>query len=133
MIVLGIDPGTHKAGFAIIGDNGKGALVQGIEPLAKLLDRVEALASQYDIGAVALGHGTHADTVAQMLERVRLPVHYVDERETTLLARALYFSENPPRGWRRLVPLGMLLPPRPIDDYAAVLIARRYLQEVAAG
>ena len=89
--------------------------------------------AQYDIAAVALGHGTHADTVAQMLERLRLPVHFVDERETTLLARALYFAENPPRGWRRLVPTGMLLPPRPIDDYAAVLIARRYLKEFVAG
>ena len=58
-----------------------------------------------------------------------MPVHLIDERETTLRARALYFADHPPRGWRRLIPLGMQLPPCPIDDYAAVLIGRRFLQE----
>ena len=134
MIVLGIDPGTHKAGFALVDDAAAAVtLVLGIEPLAGLLDRVEGLTRTYAIGAVALGGGTHAGTVAQMLERLRLPVHFVDERDTTLKARALYFADNPPRGWRRLVPLGMQLPPRPIDDYAAVLIARRYLEQVENG
>jgi len=56
-----------------------------------------------------------------------LPIELVDERETTLLARARFFVDHPPRGWRRLVPRGMLLPDRPIDDYAALLIAQRYL------
>jgi RNase H-fold protein (predicted Holliday junction resolvase) len=132
MIVLGIDPGTHKAGFALLqGGESETPLDLGIEPLESLVERVAALSQRYDIGAVALGRGTHAGTVAQMLERLRLPVHFVDEHETTLLARALYFADHPPRGWRRLVPLGMQLPPRPIDDYAAVLIARRYLGTLA--
>ena len=55
----------------------------------------------------------------------------VDERATTLLARRRYFDANPPRGWKRLVPRGMLLPPRPIDDFAAVLIAERLLEREA--
>ena len=42
-------------------------------------------------------------------------------------ARELYFREHPPRGWRRLVPTGLQLPPVPVDDYAAILIARRFL------
>ncbi|GAC1657538.1 MAG: hypothetical protein NVS9B12_09660 [Vulcanimicrobiaceae bacterium] len=133
MLVLGIDPGTQKAGFALVSQGNRAAsIAQGIEPLATLLDRVERLAAEHAIGAVALGQGTHAGTVAHMLERLRLPVHFVDERETTLLARALYFEDHPPRGWRRLIPLGMQMPPRPIDDYAAVLIARRYLRELGA-
>ena len=134
MIVLGIDTGTHKAGFAVVkGGAAAPPLLLGIEPLDSLVDRVAQLLSEYDIAAVALGHGTHAGTVAQMLERLKLPVHLVDEHETTLRARALYFADNPPRGWRRLIPLGMQLPPRPIDDYAAVLIARRYLLRLEAG
>ncbi|MDQ6929255.1 MAG: pre-16S rRNA-processing nuclease YqgF [Candidatus Eremiobacteraeota bacterium] len=131
-MILGIDPGTHKAGFAIVGERGE-SITQGIEPLATLLDRVKSLAAEFEIGAVALGGGTHAGTVAGTLERLALPVHFVDERETTLLARILYFKEHPPRGWRRLVPLGMQLPPGPIDDYAAVLIARRYLEGLVPG
>ena len=133
MRVLGIDPGTHKAGFAVLDDGGQHPLELGIEPLETLLERVEAICRRHDIGAVALGGGTHAGTVASMLERLRLPVHFVDERDTTLKARLLYFSDHPPRGLRRLIPLGMQLPPRPIDDYAAVLIARRYLLQLENG
>ncbi|MFN2528388.1 MAG: pre-16S rRNA-processing nuclease YqgF [Candidatus Baltobacteraceae bacterium] len=134
MIVLGIDPGTHKAGFALLKEGPQTTpLALGIEPLEKLIERVSQLSSHYEIGAVALGRGTHARTLAQMLERLNLPVHLVDEHETTLQARALYFADHPPRGWRRLIPLGMQLPPRPIDDYAAVLIARRYLRRLERG
>ena len=134
MIVLGVDPGTQKAGLAVLDTPPDGApLWLGIVPLGQLLDRVAALCAQYGVSAIALGEGTHAGTVGQMLERVRVPVHLVDERETTLLARALYFADHPPRGWRRLLPLGMQLPPRPIDDYAALLIARRYVQQLSGG
>jgi hypothetical protein len=62
-----------------------------------------------------------------MLEPLGVPVHIIDETDTTYRARALYFAEHPPRGWRRLLPLGLQVPPGPIDDYAAMLIARRYL------
>jgi len=74
------------------------------------------------VGQLAIGIDGELDGAA--FEFVEL----VDERETTLLARARYFADHPPRGWRRLVPRGMLLPPRPIDDYAALLIAERYLK-----
>lgn len=65
---------------------------------------------------MALGQGTHAAEVAAILGGLGAQVRLVDERDTTYLARARYFADNPPRGWRRLVPLGMLLPPRPIDQ-----------------
>ena len=134
MIVLGVDPGTQKAGLAVLGAPADAApLWLGIVPLAELLERVAAVCAQFGVSAIALGQGTHAGTVAQMLERIRVPVHFVDERETTLLARALYFADHPPRGWRRLLPLGMQLPPRPIDDYAALLIARRYVRQLSGG
>lgn len=127
--VLGIDPGTQKAGFAIIEPTSSAPLVAGIERLDDLIDRVRQLVGRYRVRAIALGRGTHATTVAQMLTALDVPVHLIDERETTWRARALYFADHPPRGWRRFIPLGLLLPPRPIDDYAAVLIARRYLDQ----
>lgn len=134
MIVLGVDPGTQKAGFAVVDPASNGAPLRlGIVPLPELLDRAAALCQEFGIDAIALGRGTHAGTVGEMLERLRVPVHFIDERETTLLARALYFRDHPPRGWRRLIPLGMQLPPRPIDDYAALLIARRYIEQLSPG
>lgn len=125
--ILGIDPGTRKCGYALVTAIGAAPLELGIVPTEGLGDRVRELAARYAIRAVALGGGTHARPVNDQLAGLDVPVSLVDERETTLLARRRYFAVHPPRGWRRLVPRGMLLPPRPIDDFAAVLIAERLL------
>lgn len=128
MLVLGIDPGTSKAGYALIDQAGAIVLAR-IDPIADLPGRLKALVTEHPIGAIALGRGTAAKAVAQQLNGLGVPIHLVDEYETTRRARELYFAEHPPRGWRRLLPLGLQLPPRPVDDYAAVLIARRFLAE----
>lgn len=125
--VLGIDPGTRKVGFALVQDADSPAIARGIEPLDTLLGRLRHLLADHPIRAVALGSGTNAAKLARMLEELDVPVHIIDETDTTYRARALYFAEHPPRGWRRLVPIGLQLPPGPIDDYAAMLIARRYI------
>jgi RNase H-fold protein (predicted Holliday junction resolvase) len=129
--VLGIDPGTRKVGFAVLAAENGAPAALGIEPLGSLVPRVRALVQKFAIDAVALGRGTHAGQIAELLAVLGLPIVFVDETDTTYRARALYFADNPPRGWRRLVPLGLQLPPRPIDDYAALLIARRYQKEHA--
>ena len=128
-VILGVDPGTRKAGYAIV-DGAGGVLIQGIEDLTRLPARIAEIGAAHDIDAVALGTGTNAERIHAVLSAIGAPIHLVDERETTLRARALYFADYPPRGWRKLIPLGMQVPPRPIDDYAAVLIARRYLADV---
>jgi len=86
------------------------------------------LRANFELDMVAIGHGTNAAAVSAVVRDTGLPFVLVDERETTLRARARFFADHPPRGWRRLVPRGMLLPDRPIDDYAALLIAERYLR-----
>ncbi len=130
---LGIDPGTHKAGFAIVADREGSPLSLGVEQVPALLARLRTIVPWHGVRAIALGKGTHASELMRQLSVFALPIHLVDERETTLNARALYFADHPPRGWRRLLPLGMQLPPRPIDDYAALLIARRFLELEQAG
>lgn len=125
--VLGVDPGTRKVGWALIDHPSAPPIAFGIEPVETLLERVEPLFNRHQVGSVALGAGTNAQKIAQRLEPLGVPVHLIDESDTTYRARALYFADNPPQGWRRLLPLGLQLPPRPIDDYAALLIARRHL------
>ncbi len=127
-MVLGIDPGTRKAGFAVAEKSARRPIALGIEPLESLARRISALLQAHPISDVALGHGTNASAVARLLQGAGLPIHLIDERDTTFRARALYFADHPPRGWRRLIPLGLQLPPRPIDDYAAFLIAQRFLE-----
>jgi len=125
-VILGIDPGTKKCGFAIMTKLGEPPVKIGIVETGSLTGTLDGLLREYPIAVIALGGGTHAPPVAAQLARYGVPVHVVDEYETTLRARARYFMDHPPRGWKRWVPRGMLLPPVPIDDYAALLIAERF-------
>ena len=127
--VVGVDPGRSKSGYALVRSDGS-VIEAGIVPTAELEDRVRRILQERPADCVAVGSGTHSRDVCAALAPLGLPLHVVDEYDTSRRARALYFADHPPRGWRRLVPLGMQLPPRPIDDYAAILIARTYLASV---
>jgi RNase H-fold protein (predicted Holliday junction resolvase) len=127
-MLLGVDPGTRKCGYAVVERLGAPPLALGIAPLDEFRAKLDALRTTWSFDLVAIGHGTNASVVSAAVREAGLPFVLVDERETTLQARARFFMDHPPRGWRRLVPRGMLLPDRPIDDYAALLIAERYLR-----
>lgn len=131
-MILGLDPGTRKCGYALVPDGGGRPLTLGIAPLADLETVLRTVVAGQSVERVALGRGTNAAVVGSVLDRLGLPYTLVDEHETTLRARARYFADHPPRGWKRLVPRGMLLPDRPVDDYAALLIAERYLSATAS-
>ncbi|HXB82428.1 MAG TPA: hypothetical protein VNU22_03640, partial [Candidatus Acidoferrum sp.] len=124
--VLGVDPGRSKAGFAVVGTDG-GVLARGIEAIDALQARLSQVVAGGGIDAIALGRGTNGGAVKRLLESFGLPIHWVDEFETSRAARCLYFVDHPPRGWRRLIPVGLQLPSAPVDDYAAIVIARRFL------
>ncbi len=124
--VLGVDPGRDKAGFALL-DAAGGVLESGVVPVGSLVERLAAVVASGGVAAIALGRGTMAAAVRERLLVLGVPIHLVDEFETSRRARELYFREHPPRGWRRLVPAGLQTPPVPVDDYAAILIARRFI------
>jgi RNase H-fold protein (predicted Holliday junction resolvase) len=127
--VIGVDPGRRKVGYALLEASGA-VVAAGIEPIDHLQACLRALAAKRRVRAIALGRGTNVRPVKAALEGLGLPIHLIDEYETSRWARSLYFAEHPPRGWRRFLPLGLQLPERPIDDYAAILIARRFLARV---
>ena len=86
---------------------------------------------QYKTTVLVLGNGTTSknvqDSVGEKYSELKVVV--VDEYFTTQLARQEYWRAKPPRGWRRLLPVSMQTPPEPVDDFVAVILARRYLQE----
>ena len=125
--ILGLDPGTRKCGYALVTGLGT-PLTLGIAPVEALGEVLRELIAATPVAVAAIGRGTNAAAIAEIVQGLGVKVELVDERETTLLARARFFDDHPPRGWRRLIPRGMLLPGRPIDDYAALLIAERYLK-----
>jgi RNase H-fold protein (predicted Holliday junction resolvase) len=130
-MLLGVDPGTRKCGYAVVDRIDAPPLALGIVPLDEFNLRLTSLRADFAIDMVAIGHGTNANVVSAAVHDAGLPFTLVDERETTLRARVRFFADHPPRGWRKLIPRGMLLPDRPIDDYAALLIAERYLRLIA--
>ena len=128
MTVLGLDPGTRKCGYAVVTGIDAPPLALGILPIDTLAERLAEIVAKMPVALAAIGRGTNAAAVADVVRAMGVAFELVDERETSLLARARFFRDHPPRGWRRIVPRGMLLPDRPIDDYAALLIAERFLK-----
>ena len=124
---VGIDPGRSKCGFAVVFDDGERARVD-VVPAAQIGDRIDAEIRSGPVEALCIGHATSSASILSMCKErwPSVPSLLVDETNTTLEARALYFEDHPPRGLLRFVPRGLLIPPVPLDGYAAVLIVERY-------
>ena len=128
-IVLAIDPGRDKCGIAVLSPQGD-VLLHEIVPTGALETRVSELAAEY-APRIIMGDGTTSAAAKARIEAQVGAVTLVDEYRTTEEGRRLYWAENPPRGWRRLVPRGLLTPTVPVDDFAAVALARRFLAGTA--
>lgn len=102
-----------------------------IVPTASLEAVVRDWIRRYEPEQLVMGAGTSSRHARQALQKLGAPVALVPEAHTTERARKRYFQEHPPRGWRRLIPLGLQVPPTPVDDYAAVLIAEDFLSAFA--
>ena len=127
--VLAIDPGRDKCGIAVLSPQGD-SLLHEIVPTGALETRVSELAAEY-APRIIMGDGTTSAATKARIEAQVGAVTLVDEYRTTEEGRRLYWAENPPRGWRRLVPRGLLTPTVPVDDFAAVALARRFLAGTA--
>lgn len=128
--VIAIDPGRLKCGIAVV-SRAEGVLAKTTVALPDLQTTAKLLAARFKPEVLLIGGGTGARVVAESVSGLQLAIHIVDERLSTHKARARYFADHPPRGWRRLVPRGLLVPPEPYDDYAAVLIAEGFLGDQA--
>lgn len=130
--ILAIDPGSDKVGYAVVnfdsshGDLGIGYLADMHRVFAKYC-RDTTNPPQF----IVMGNGTKCGILCKLFNSLELDIDIKlgDEKNTTYLARSKYFEENPPKGFWKLIPLGMQFPPRPIDDYAALLIGENYLKK----
>ena len=83
--------------------------------------------------AVLDAHGTVL--FQKVIETLNL-VHEINDKyeyRTTDMAKRAYWQARPPCGWRRLLPVSMLVPPEPVDDFVAIILARRFLEGAASG
>ncbi len=127
MRVVAIDPGREKCGVAAM--EGAIVLARAVVPTSQLVALVSDWIRRYRVGCILLGDRTGSEETRRLIgEAVRdVPIHVVPETLTTVEARTRYFREHPPRGWRRLIPLSLQAPSEPYDDYAAIVMAERYV------
>lgn len=130
---IGIDPGRTKCGVAVIDENGRREALD-VVPTASLAAALTSYANAGPIAGVCVGDATTSEAAISICKAALpgIPIAVVDERHTTLQARALYYKDNPPRGLARLIPRGLLVPKAPLDGYAAVLIIERFLSRKTA-
>ena len=125
--ILAIDPGREKCGVAVLASDGR-VLVQRVVMTAALDAAVGALIRAYEPNVI-MGNGTTSADAKKRVEALGVPVTLVDEYRTTDAAKCAYWEAHPPRGWRRLMPRGMLVPRVPVDDFVAVILAQRFLEK----
>jgi RNase H-fold protein (predicted Holliday junction resolvase) len=130
--VLAIDPGSSKCGMALVSrDEGTDVKIlwRAITPRDQVLQAIEAALKLAQFQTVVIGGGT---TSRDLVKDIRdacpgLGLLVIDEKDTTLQARERYWEHNPRSGWRRLLPASLQMPPEPVDDFVAVILAERVL------
>ena len=136
-MILGFDPGRDKCGVAILDCN----LALGETPRdctilyhqvinsQEAIEKITELMTEFAIESIVMGNLTTAKSWYRQLKSAfdSVTITMVDESNSTLEARDRYWSMYPPRGLQKLIPRGLLVPPRPIDDIVAILLIERYL------
>lgn len=126
MMYMGIDPGRDKCGVTVLTAAGE-IKFQRVVPTEELDSVIKNLAAQFKISSVILGDGTTHKSAAEKISAAGLKFQLVDEKHTTEEARREYWKKNPPRGWRKLLPTSMQVPPEPVDAIVAEILVRRFL------
>ncbi|MEB3265597.1 MAG: resolvase [Cyanobacteriota bacterium] len=125
--LVGLDPGRSKCGLVLTDTTCSAIVAAAVLPPRQAAERLLHWQQRRGpLAAVVLGNGTGSGPWLQELKGT-LPLHLVEEQGTTLAARQRYWQLHPARGWQRLLPEGLRLPPRDWDDVVAQLLVERWL------
>lgn len=132
-MIIAIDPGREKCGIAVVHPE-NGVLLQKVINTAQLRNVILELIIEYNTRHIIMGDGTSSKEAKCTLEQINIEgqsitVILIDEHHSTDQARQLYWKKNPPRGLMRLIPVTMRVPPEPVDDYVAVILAKRFFEK----
>ena len=123
----GLDPGRCKCGLVLV-DLERNFVREGrTVPPDAVHGVIHDWHRTFRLNGIVVGDGTTSRRWLQELSNLA-PVHEVVERGSTLQARQRYWELWPPRGWRRLVPIGLQTPPSELDSLAALVLVERHLE-----
>jgi RNase H-fold protein (predicted Holliday junction resolvase) len=126
-MILGFDPGKDKCGVAIV--DRQNPIYHQVVSSETVILTLQQLMRKYAIELIVMGNLTTSKLWQQKLLTGLIedtPIVLVDENNSTLEARTRYWQMYPPKGLQKLIPEGMRLPPRAIDDIVAILLIERY-------
>lgn len=129
-LILALDPGRMKTGYALVNRQGQ-PIRLGVVETTSVVELLQPMLRDNPVEQLVIGHATGMEDLEVVLTAHfgQVPCAIVGEAQSTLEARRLYWEDHPRRGWRRLVPLSLQVPPEPLDAYAALIIARRFLMQ----
>lgn len=131
--IIAIDPGREKCGIAVV-EKTSGVLYQKVIETKELITIVKELCEKYQAFTIIMGNGTSSDKAKRNIETAmaekKIELKLIDEYRTTDAAKIRYWQANPPRGLKKLIPTTMQVPPVPVDDYVAVILAERYFAKL---
>jgi RNase H-fold protein (predicted Holliday junction resolvase) len=128
-MILGFDPGRDKCGLAILNNN-KQILYNEVIASEEAIAVITKLINQYKPLKLIMGNQTTSKQWKKRLtDKLKLSVEIilVDERNSTVQAKERYWEMYPPQGLTRLIPPGLRIPPRSVDDIVAIILIERYL------
>ena len=130
-MILGFDPGKYKCGIALMAEEMQ---LHSHEVIlsADAIAIIQNLFKKFPIQLLVMGNQTTSRSWQQKLTAALPPstqIVTVDERYSSLEARDRYWQMYPPRGLTRLIPEGMRVPPRPVDDIVAIILIERYFDQ----
>ena len=144
---LGIDPGRQKFGWALADRDGR-LIASGIVPIESAevffqyagedISRLHewliegSLPASRQVCRVFCGDGTGHAFFAKIAAKAGLKADLVQEKNTTLEARDVFWTLHPPVGFWKLCPLSLQVPSRCVDDLAAYCIIKRALASADA-
>ena len=128
-IIIAIDPGTKKCGYAVV-DSNLSVLQRKVTVTEKITESVKESFIVYKAEKIILGNGTNYKQIEKKLREhfPQLKIILIEEDFSTLEARKKYFKAHPPRGIFKLIPLSLRVPPCHYDDFVAVLLAEKYFK-----
>ena len=128
--VTAIDPGRDKCGVAVLDESGA-VLDKFVVQTDSFVGALRHCLQEYPHSQVIVGDGTTSEALQARIadELPDLTFDLVPEQHTTERALELWRDVEPARGWRRLLPRSLRFPRRPIDDFAAWVLATDYLSD----
>ncbi|MFW5897593.1 MAG: Holliday junction resolvase RuvX [Halanaerobium sp.] len=130
--LLALDPGRDKIGTAVL-DYEAQEQEKTIVKIDELSEHLKEIFKIYKIEEIIIGNGTGAEKVIKLIKNnfKSRKIKLVEEEFTTEEAQARYLKEKPMSNYEKLLrKIVSWKLKKPLDDYAALIIAEKYLKKL---